>query len=206
VDEPRSVVAVIISAGLSAIPGVGGPIQTFFDYAVEQQRKRVRSTALEVVEAVGEAALLGRVQENPELESLLVQALEAASRTGHEAKRKLLGKAAAQALMSDDAIDPAVLVVHALSQLEPVHIRALARLVGFSDSLGPWPEEDTTEFHERTKEMVIYGEEQIALPILVALVNTGVVMQTTNAFGGGTHLHDVSAFGRDLLRGLSGGG
>jgi hypothetical protein len=137
------------------------------------------------------------------LESLLVQALEAASRTGYEAKRKLLGRAAAQALIRDDAIDPAVLIVHALSQLEPVHIRALARLVEFSDSLGPWPEEGTHEFHERTGAMVKYGEEQIALPVLVTLVNTGVVMQTTNAFGGGTHLHDVSTFGHEVLRGLN---
>jgi hypothetical protein len=65
VEESRSVVAVIISAGLSAIPGVGGPMQTFFDYAEEQRRSRVQSTAQEVVEAVDEAALLGRVLTTP---------------------------------------------------------------------------------------------------------------------------------------------
>jgi hypothetical protein len=44
--------------------------------------------------------------------------------------------------------------------------------------------------------------EQIPHPVLVALVNAGVLMQSTMVFGGGTHLHDVSPFGREIIRGL----
>ncbi|MET0885253.1 MAG: hypothetical protein ABWX92_02290 [Mycetocola sp.] len=111
--------------------------------------------------------------------------------------------AATNAFQNDEAIDPAVLVMNALSQLDTVHVRALARLADFSDSLGPWPdeEEEKDAFFERTGVMMRSGE-QVPLAVLVALVNTGAVLQSTNVFGGGTHLHDVSSFGRQLLREL----
>jgi hypothetical protein len=123
--EPRSVLAVVINGGLSAIPVVGGPVQTVFDAIEERIRYRAEITAREICENAGGAeTVLSRVDENPELEPLLTQAIEAATRTSMEAKRPLLARAAAAAFEDDGKVVPASLIVSALSELEPVHIRA----------------------------------------------------------------------------------
>ena len=108
--------------------------------------------------------------------------------------------AAAKAFRNDEAIDPALLVTNALSQLDIVHIRALVRLAALSVSHGPTPEEVNSDADREHVEEMMRAGEQVPLPVLVALVNTGVVKQSTMVFGGGTHLHDVSPFGRQLLR------
>ena len=193
-EEPRSIIAVIISAALSAIPAVGGPLQTFFDYADEQQRYRVQSTAREICDLVGEEVLLGRVQENAELETLLTQALDAASRTGWEAKRKLLAKAVAHAFLNDEAVDPGVLIVSALKVLEPVHARALVRLAHASDL----SRQSGDNERKTAVEQASFAEPT---PVLAALIQTGVALPAT-LLGGGVKIWDVSDFGRQLLQDL----
>lgn len=127
-NQPRHVGVVIVSGALSAIPTVGGPLQTMFDAFIERRRYRVELTAREIAEAVGEDRMTNRVLEDPRLETLLGEALEAAARSGFEAKRRLLGRTVSQALLDDAGVDPATLMVHALAQLEPVHVRALTLL------------------------------------------------------------------------------
>lgn len=115
--EPRPVFAVVISAGLSAIPMVGGPLQTVFDAIEERTRHRAETTTREICESVGGAdTVLSRIDKNPELEPLLSQAIEAATRTSMEAKRRLLAQAAAAALEDDQKVEPASLIVATLSQ------------------------------------------------------------------------------------------
>lgn len=94
---------------------VGGPVQTVFDAVEERIRHRAEETASEICEEVGGAdTVLSRINENPELEPLLTQAIEAATRTGMEAKRRLLARAAAAAFENDDNIERASLIVSAL--------------------------------------------------------------------------------------------
>jgi hypothetical protein len=83
--------------------------------------------------------------------------------------------AAAKAFRNDEAIDPAA-------------------------SHGPTPEEVNSDADREHVEEMMRAGEQVPLPVLVALVNTGVVKQSTMVFGGGTHVHDVSPFDRQLLR------
>lgn len=166
-----------------------------------QRRYQAEQTGQQIAEIVGPEELYRRARENEELAALLVQVLELAERTGFEAKRRLLAMAAANAFQNDEAIDPAILVTYALSQLDTVHIRTLARLAALSDSHGAAPEEVNSDAaRERAKEMAQAGE-QVPLPVLVALANTGVVERTAMTFGG-TLLQDVTPFGRQLLRDL----
>lgn len=200
-SEHRPVVAVVISAGLSAIPVVGGPVQTIFDAIEERTRDRAETTMREIQDQVGGETLLRRIGENPELEALLTQAVEAATRTGMEAKRRLLARAAAAALQNDEKIDPAALIVSALSQLEPVHIRALVRLAETARSARDDDDRD---------EAMRAASEAEAVPVLAALIQTGVAIATTmyssgDGLGspaettGHVLIHDVSKFGYSLL-------
>lgn len=63
--EPRPVFAVVISAGLSAIPMVGGPLQTVFDAIEERTRHRAETTTREICESVGGAdTVLSRIDKS----------------------------------------------------------------------------------------------------------------------------------------------
>ena len=97
-SEPPPIVAVAISAAL--VPCLrGGPLQTVFDAIEERQRFRAEQTAREIGQLVGEDALVARLADNPELETVLAQALTAATLTGLEAKRKLLAGASSRGLL-----------------------------------------------------------------------------------------------------------
>lgn len=171
--EPRPVFAVVISAGLSAIPMVGGPLQTVFDAIEERTRHRAETTTREICESVGGAdTVLSRIDKNPELEPLLSQAIEAATRTSMEAKRRLLAQAAAAALEDDQKVEPASLIVATLSQLEPVHIHALVRLAKAAKSS---PDQDEIQ----RREVMRAASKVEPVPVLAALIQTGVAIATT---------------------------
>jgi hypothetical protein len=176
---------VVVSAAISALPTVGGPMQTIFDAIEERQRFRAESTTREIFEIAGEDIVVQRSQEDPELQALLGNTIEAAMRTGMEAKRKLLARAAAAAFQNDERIDPATLIVSALSQLEPVHIRALARLAKVEQGAAMKAASDSEP-----------------VPVRAALIQTGVAIPSTMVFGGAVQIADVSEFGRHLLQEL----
>ena len=94
------------------------------------------------------------------------------------------------------------IIVTALAQLDTVHIRALARLVALSDSRGPRPEDNDGDVQREYDGPMMQAGQDLPIPVLVTLVNTGVVLPQRMVFGAGTFLHDVSAFGRKLLREL----
>lgn len=190
-SEPRPVVVVVISAALSAIPGFGGPLQTVYDAIDERRRHRIESTAAEIAAQAGEERMVDRVLGDPRIEALLGEALEAAARTGFEAKRKLLGRSVANAVLDDAEVDPAVLMVHALAQLEPVHIRALLRL---ESAVGPADESglvDRTALDEFNKSQ--------PTPVLATLETYGVAIPATSWTGRGSGAEDISDFGRRVL-------
>ncbi|WP_204081491.1 hypothetical protein [Mycobacterium riyadhense] len=202
-NKPRPVIAVLISGGISAIPVVGGPIQTLFDAIVERVRHRAEITAREICEDVGSDTVLMRIDENPELEPLLNQAIEAAAHTSMEAKRRLLARAAAAAFKDDDKVEPASLIVSTLSKLEPVHISALRRLAEAATS-------SQDQDYGRRGEVMRAASEAEAVPVLAALIQTGVALATTTVYpGDGTGMpaersghiliHDISDFGHRLL-------
>ena len=111
--------------------------------------------------------------------------------------------AAANAFKNDEAIDMSGVIASTLAQLDTVHIRALARLLALSDSRGPAPDEKTDrEAYEEYGRVMMRAGSELPIPVLLALVNTGVVLPHRMVFGPGTSLADVSPFGRQLLRDL----
>ncbi|OBK30139.1 hypothetical protein A5659_03605 [Mycobacterium sp. 1165196.3] len=178
----------MISAGLSLVPYVGGALSTVYDAVDERRRYRIESTAREIAAAVGEERMLARLTEDPRLEPLIGNALDAAARTGFEAKRRLLGRAVANALLDEAAVDLGVLKVAALSQLEPVHVRALVAL-----------ELAVERCEDNSRGPVEEFNKAQPVPIHATLQNTGVVMPATGYFGTGIGAYDLSPFGRELL-------
>lgn len=193
VSEPRPLPVVIVSAALSAIPWVGGPIQTAYDWLNEQRRHRVEVTTREIAEAAGADLMASRVLEDPSFEALLGQALEAAARTGFEAKRRLLGRAVTEALLADDdaAIDSAVQIVAAITQLEAVHVRALIRLERHTDQREEAPGIHSSLAVDRT----------LTEPVIATLIYSGVGTPGMIA-GPPMHVREITEFGRLVLKQL----
>ena len=189
-SEPRSAVVVAISAGLSAIPTIGGPLQTAYDAIIERRRYRIEATTREIAQAAGEERMVARVLEHPQLEALLGEALEAAAQSGFDAKRRLLGRTVANALSDDAVIDPSVIMVRALAQLEPVHVRALVRL---ERAVGPADE----AFRDRTA--VDEFNKLQPIPVLATLQSVGAIIPATSWTGRGLGADTISDFGRQLL-------
>ena len=90
-------------------------------------------------------------------------------------------------------MDPANLMVMALSQLEPVHVRALARLACVAEESGLTGD----ELHNA----IGVASHNEPVPVRATLVQTGVVVPAT-LFGGGVSIYDVSEFGHEVLHGL----
>ncbi len=76
----------------------------------------------------GTAVLRARLEEDPEVEALVIEGLEAASRTGLDAKRKLLARVLAQAVTDDSKVERSQLIVQALRDIDAPHVRSLARI------------------------------------------------------------------------------
>lgn len=187
--EPRPVAVVVISAGLSLVPYVGGALQTVYNAVDERRRYRIESTAREIAAAVDEEQMLARLVGDPRLEPLIANALDAAARTGFEAKRRVLGRAVVNALVGGEAaVDLGVLRVAALSQLEPVHVRAL---VALERAVERCEGNDRTPVEEFNKAQPV--------PVHAVLQNTGVVIPATGYIGYGIGAYDLSLFGRELL-------
>ena len=140
VDQPKSPGQIVAGWAFSKVPVIGDLAKDLYHNVNEWRRYRAAQTGQQIAEIVGVEEMYELARENEELAALLVQVLEAAERSGYEAKRRLLVLAAANAFKNDEEINMAGIIVTALSQLDTVHIRALARLVALSDSRGPRPE------------------------------------------------------------------
>jgi hypothetical protein len=117
-------------------------------------------------------------------------------RSSYEAKRKLLVQAVANAFQNDEAINPANLIEMALSQLEPVHARELARLARVATD----PELGDNELARHAA--VTNASVDVPVPVRATLVQTGVVIPSPTVIGGGAAIFDVSDFGHQIIRGL----
>lgn len=201
-DEPPEIHYILARAGLQLLPGGGA-----FDVLIEGWRERLaykaRRTVAEVVEATGVETLAQRLADDPEVEALFVQGLDAATRTGYEAKRRLLAQLISAAVLDDAKVDEALLYVLALGSLEAPHIRALEAMWRAAErARGGDPARSKTERAIAEREAVRQATRGLSWAICAALAREGLVINlgTIRATPGKTFEdYEVTSFGIDLL-------
>jgi hypothetical protein len=148
--EPPTVIETFVKAaikGATAIPVVGSGLSAAAQVVYDDVRARRAAVAARtmseiVAESGGEEQLGARLAADPQLETSFVAAVDAAIRTGHEQKRRLLVQAVASAVKDDAKVDEAQLLIETLAQLDVPHIRALEELARLrARSTGPHYEE-----------------------------------------------------------------
>ncbi len=163
-----------------------------------------------MLEAVADAsggpdALRARLEEDPEVEALVIEGLEAASRTGLEAKRKLLARVLAQAVTDDSKVEESQLIVQALRDIDAPHVRSLARIAAAERREEALLKEERArgetsrvDFWEELLEAVA----QEPTSVVAVLVRVGALSQQASFMGGAFGVAGVSDFGQAILRDL----
>lgn len=123
-DERPKVYDALARALLVAMP-FGSSVDVLVEHTRKSLEYKARQTIREIVDATGVEELAERLASEPEVEAIFVQGLETAMRTGHEGKRRLLGRLISAAVLDDAKVDEGLLFVLALRNLDGPHIRAL---------------------------------------------------------------------------------
>jgi len=197
-EKPPTVVDTVVRAALAAVPYVGGPLEVIVSDVRARQAAKAESLVASIALAVGEDTLALRLAEDPRTEALFVNAVNAALRTGYEAKRLLLARVAAHALQDTAILDDAELLVNTLEDLEAPHIAALVRLEA------EWLERLRTEVG-----VVNWGSspewQRLAEPIKAVLVRVGAARpssQTAVALEGPRRAEGITDWGLTILNQL----
>src|SRR5204862_3700539 len=86
------VIDTALRAGLSVVPTVGDPALVVLDAVRQRWGTNLRDTASEIIAGVPADVLAARLRDSNEFAALVGNALDTATRTGYEAKRRLLGR------------------------------------------------------------------------------------------------------------------
>lgn len=205
-DDIRPWGETFVRAGAKAVPYFGDSILMVLDQVIVRRRASALEVMGGIVRRVGGQEKLAARLASPEIESLFMEGLESAMRTGVAAKRRLLALVIANAVLDDAKVDASQLYVMALRDLEAPHIRALARLARTVQELQPQLPSDLTErppFVEAANERVrkIWNAEPA--PIQAALVRTGCVRFPRGWFLSSHEIDQhITDFGFELLNDL----
>lgn len=212
-DESRTLGYRMARAALASLPG-GELLATLVDFERERQVRTALDLVNRVTERTGEEALLARVRGSQEISAAFRQAMEAATRTGHETKRRALPHIIVAAVLDDARIDESALLVSALRDLDEPHLRTLEAMRragekieskvaarGVDTRVGPGP-----SLAERFENSVIAqikaDTSSVPSVVVVALARAGVIEpRGTIASIPATRPehHRVSGFGHRLL-------
>jgi hypothetical protein len=202
-NEPRKLWETAVRIGLSLVPYVGGAVQVLFEDVRSHIEARAARTMQEIVEETGFERLTERLASDPEVEALFVQGLDAATRTGYEAKRRLLARLISAAVLDDTKVDDSLLYVLALRSLEAPHVRALEAMWRATQSAKDGDSGLTrTERVAAETEAIRQATSGLSWAICAALAREGLVASrgTWSAAGGRTFdAFEVTSFGIDLL-------
>ena len=211
-DEPHEVYYTLARAVLAALP-FGGSVDILVEHTRQSLEYKARQTVGEIVDATGMEKFAERLASEPEVEAIFVQGLEAAMRTGYEAKRRLLGRLISAAVLDDAKVDEGFLFVLALRNLDGPHIRALEamrRAVEKVDAEGLEPDErgfgpsSAERYANSIAAQVKNDLSRTPLAVCAGLVREGLMRSrgTWDSIGRDGDLwenHEVTAFGRALL-------
>lgn len=131
-------------------------------------------TITRIIEITGQPALEQSLERDPLVEALFVNAVDAAVRTGLEAKRRLLAQAVASAVMDEAKIDESYLMSVVLAELDVPHIRTLKALAD------EWVATQAAAEAGSCGASTVW--ESTPAPIRAALVRTGAAIRETNTF------------------------
>jgi hypothetical protein len=200
VDEDMpGIVETAVKMALATVPVVGGPAVVLFDAVRTRVLARLTSTATDVSNMVGPDRLASRLAESAEFESLFVNGLEAAARTGYEAKRRLLARVIGNAANDEAQVDPSGIIASVLRDLDAPHIRALEWIRAAEDAVS---DELPNDEAERLKHEAAHEAAQAEDgPVVIALANVGTLVQDV-AYGGPVVPGRITPFGRQLLQDL----
>jgi hypothetical protein len=207
-SDPPSPVETTAKALVSLVPVVDSPALVIWEDLRERVIARMDVTATEILEAVNADDLARRMAESPEFEALVVNALERASRTGYEPKRRLLGRVVINAALDDAMVDRSQLVEIALRDLDAPRVRALERIRSEYDAVhDPGEDEKLDEGRgspatqimlNRRADVAIEASRREPAAVVAVLIRTGVA-EPAMMGGGGIGVARVTKFGRDLL-------
>jgi hypothetical protein len=191
------VLETILKAGIAAIPMVGGPMLVLYEGSQRRWATKFERTVQDIAGMIDLDDLANRLGQDPRLDALFMNAIDAATRTGLESKRRLLAKAVAQAALDDAKVDESELLAAVLREIEAPHVRALVRLRAVEDGyvIG--------ESHGQLSDLVAAESQKEPEPVIAVLVHTGTAINGTFP-GGSLAAVRVTAFGRHLLQELEG--
>ncbi len=194
-DEVPGVLETVLKAGIAAIPMVGGSMLVLYEDSQRRWASKFERTVQDIAEMIDVDDLANRLAGNPRLDALFMNAIDAATRTGYESKRRLLAKVVAQAALDEAKVDESELLAAVLREIEAPHVRALVRLRAVEDSyvIGESPGE--------LSQLVAAESQKEPEPVIAVLVHTGTAINGTFPTGGLAAVR-VTEFGRRLLREL----
>ncbi len=199
---PPSILETMVKAALAVVPRVGEPLKIIYEDTRARHAARAGEMIRTIADRTGEQRLSARLQEDPEVDALFVDGVEAAMRTGLQAKRSLLAKVVAAAVVDDAQIEHGQLIVQALRDLDAPQVRALARIRNAEREAEEIHSQETEgDRNSRISNAAREAGSREPTPVISTLVRTGVVLPAT-LVGGGLAVHRVSDFGRSVLNEL----
>lgn len=197
-QPPAPLSDTVVRAAIAAVPYFGGPLEIIYSDIRARQALKAQQVLEQITTATGEERLLERIRESPHVEALFVNAVNAALRTGIDAKRRLLARAVSEAVLDDAKLEPSQLIADVLDQLDVPHALALARLA------------DEWEAAQRgDPEAATWGTSEVwksvPAPVRAALVRTGTARMApgTLVARSGPHRADgITDFGLEVIGAL----
>ena len=200
---PPSVPDILARALVAASPKFAGSLAILYDGFRARWSARVSQVSDEVTAVMPPEKLSRRLEAQPALDAAFAAALEAAGRTGLEAKRRLLGRVIARAVLDDARVDEATLLVGVLSQIDAPHVRcleAIHRAEEEAEAAGEIAPRAQYAERETVPRIAEVGRAHPD-PVLAALASLGLI-ETSNTWGDTAILKGLTPFGQALLRDL----
>lgn len=201
-DEGASGLFAWAKAGLGALPG-----GALLAEVVERARlKAARDFAGDVLGVVAPEQLGASLLAEPQVVGLYLRASAAAALSGSEAKRRLLARVVTAAVLDDALVDEAALVILALEDLEPPHLRTLEAISRvFSD-----PRSDDGQGGlrglTRQEERIYEAVGDVPTPVPLALERQGLIVRieagpySSRRGGAAWERCRITTFGETVLR------
>ena len=214
-------VRAVVEAGMAAVPWyvevIAAPMRVIMEDTQRRRAARLEMSMVEVADGVRGLDALAVALTDTENDVQFVQAMEAAVRSGDEAKRRLLVKAVVNSINDDARFDESQMTIDALAELNTMHVRALALLDEELNEEGKWKvplrsaPEGSADVYVAEDLLRAAGRsaawEALPPPVKATLIRSGTCHSTS---GMGTFapshadrpLDGINGFGRILLQEL----